>query len=99
MPLSPPPPSVGVPLKVMSSITGDKPLDLFLSTKEEGERLLHTAVTQYTGELSTKGTDKPQLPQGLYSEVGLHIGMERNFAVHNADPIAEVKLLISPFLG
>jgi hypothetical protein len=33
----------------MSSITGDKPLDLFLSTKEEGERLLHTAVTQYTG--------------------------------------------------
>jgi hypothetical protein len=61
-----PPPPKGVPLEVMSSITGDKPLDLFLSTKEEGERLLHTAVTQYTKELSTQVTDKPQMPQETY---------------------------------
>ncbi len=35
---------------------------------------------------------------GWYSETGLHIGMEGNFVVHGADPIADVNLLISPFL-
>ncbi len=36
---------------------------------------------------------------GLYSETALHIGMERIILfVHGADTIAEVKLLIFPFL-
>ncbi len=40
-----------------------------------------------------------QVILGLYSETRFHIGMECNFVCsHGADPIAEVKLLISPFL-
>ncbi len=37
---------------------------------------------------------------GFYSETVFHYGMEWSgiLSVHGADPIAEVKLLISPFL-
>jgi hypothetical protein len=38
------------------------------------------------------------LALGLNSEMGLHIGLERNLSAHGADPIAEVELLISTFL-
>jgi hypothetical protein len=36
--------------------------------------------------------------QGCNSETRLYIGMDRNLSVYGADTIAEVKLLISPFL-
>jgi hypothetical protein len=35
---------------------------------------------------------------GCFSETGFHIGMDRTFFVYGADTIAEVKLLISPYL-
>jgi hypothetical protein len=39
------------------------------------------------------------LDQGFYLETGMHIGLEPIvLSVHGADTIAEVKLLISPFL-
>jgi hypothetical protein len=43
-------------------------------------------------------TPAPHPYRGLYSETGFHIGMDRNFVVYGVDTIAEVTLLISPFL-
>jgi hypothetical protein len=42
---------------------------------------------------------KISLTQGCYSEKGVHIDVDRKIlSVYGADAIAEVKLLISPFL-
>jgi hypothetical protein len=38
------------------------------------------------------------IKSGCLPITGFHIGMDRNFVCYGADTIAEVKLLISPFL-